>query len=265
MKPNNRILTALLASLALASSAHAASILSDDFEGYSAGSNLGAASDWNTRLRGLASDASYTISNTNDFGASNQFLEIVDGPDAFASAVHTTVIPANQAVTFSTHFIAANDQNFRFGFSSGTDEGTTLGSDIVARVSFTNGEITSDNSTAGYGTGFFTLNIAYEFKMVLNDSGASINYADRSLADNSFDVWIRDLNDSGSTYVGTSSFTSAAQYHSAVRSFNAPAPTVYIDNWSVDEGAIVTPIPEPSSLGLLGLALGGLLLRRRRA
>lgn len=250
----------LMAAISL-SSVNAASLLFDDFESYTAGSNLGAAANWNTDNRGGAP----AISNNNDFGASNQFVDFSDGSTTgFSSMVSTTSIASGQAFTFSLDFIAANDQGISFGLSAGTAANNVLGSDRVLRANLTNGSISGENETNGFGSGFFSLNTAYQLKLVVNDSGATVDYAGRSVADNSYDVWIRDLTASGSTYVGTGTFTSAAQYHTVGRSFNAPTPTTYIDNWSVEEGAIVTPVPEPSMVLLSGLG-SLLLLRRRRA
>lgn len=239
--------------------AQGANILLDTFESYSAGSNVGAATDWSTDNGGGTTN----VLAGNDFGPSNQFVSFNDanGTD-FIGMVHNTTIDAGQAVTFSLNFIGKNDQGISIGFSAGTAPNQALGSDRILRATLSNGSISGDNATDGFGSGFFNLDTAYELKLVVNDSGSSINYANRSLADNAYDVWIRDLNDSGSTYVGTGTFTSAAQYHSVARSFNGPTPNYYFDNWSVDEGAIVTPIPEPSA-ALLG-GLGALLLLRRR-
>lgn len=253
--------TLLLTALTFVLPASAANILFDDFESYTAGDNISGETNWNADNRAGAP----TTQDGNFFGATNQYAEINDGSTGgFSSMVHTTKIDAGQVVTFSLDFIAANDQGINFGFATSTAANQVLGStDRVFSASLTNGSIGGTNATSGFGAGFFNLDTAYELKVVLNDSGATVNYADRSLAALSYDVWIRDLVDSGSTYVGTGTFTSVAGgYNSAARSFNGPTPNYYIDNWSVDEGALVSPIPEPSIILLSGL--GSLLLLRRR-
>jgi MYXO-CTERM domain-containing protein len=247
---------------AMTLAAHGAVLISDDFESYSVGSSLGSAANWNIDNGAGAP----TISNASDFGASNKFVNFNDANSSdFSSMVHTTKIDSGQTVTLSLDFIATDDQSINFGFSSSTTANQVLGNSLVARTSLTDGAISGTNSTSGFGSGFFSLNTAYELKMVLNDSGATVNYANRSLADNSYDVWIRDLNDTGSTYVGTGTFTTVAGgYYTAARSFNSPTPTYYIDNWVVEEGAIVSPIPEPRAALLGGLGLLALLRRRRQ-
>lgn len=259
MKKRHLILSLSAATLAFPASA--ANILFDDFESYTVGSNISGQTNWNADNR-----AGNVTTQDANFGTSNQYAEINDtSGTGFSSMVHTTKIASGQAVTFSLDFIATNDQGINIGFATSTAENQVLGSsDRTFAASLTNGSIGGTNATNGFGSGFFALNVAYQLKMVLNDSGATVNYADRTLAANSYDVWIRDLTASGSTYVGTGTFDSVAGgYNSAARSFNTPTPNYYIDNWSVDEGAIVTPIPEPSVALLGGLGVLALLRRRR--
>ncbi len=259
MKRRHIILPLLTATLALPASG--ANILFDDFESYTVGSNIHDQTNWNADNRA----GNVTTQNTN-FGTSNKYAEIKDtSGTGFSSMVHKTKIESGQTVTFSLDFIASNDQGINFGFATSTAENQVLGSTNRAfSTSLTNGSIGGTNATGGFGSGFFALNAAYELKMVLNDSGATVNYAGRTLVDNSYDVWIRDLTVSGSTYVGTGTFdTVAGGYYSAARSFNGPTPTYYIDNWLVEEGAIVSPIPEPRAALLGGLGLLALLRRRR--
>ncbi len=260
IKLTRTLLAFVMGALISLPSAIAATIFSDNFESYTTGNNVGASTNWNTDNGGGTTN----ILNSNDFGPTNKFVQFNDSNTGdFVCLVNTTTISAGQAFTFSLDFIGKNDQGISIGLSAGTAANQALGSDRILRANLTNGAISGDNPTNGFGGGFFTLNTAYELKLVVNDSGAAINYANRSLADNAYDVWIRDLADTGSTYVGTGTFTSAAQYHTVARSFNGPTPNYYFDNWSVDQGAIVTPVPEPTAalLGGIGLLL---LLRRRR-
>ncbi|HSP42375.1 MAG TPA: hypothetical protein VLO11_05860 [Luteolibacter sp.] len=247
--------------------ANAANILSDTFDTYNVGTAINTTTNWNARSS--ANGGSVTVQGGDGFGTSNRYADFRDTSSAttngYSSMVHTTNIAAGQVVTFSLDFIAVNDQGINIGFATSSNESQVLGStDRVFSASLTNGSIGGLNATTGFGSGFFTLNTAYELSMVLNDSGATVNYANRSLADNSYDVWIRDLTASGSTYVGTGTFTSVAGgYYSAARSFNGPTPNYLIDNWNVDEGALVSPIPEPRAALLGGLGLLALLRRRR--
>lgn len=248
--------------------AGAANLLSDSFDSYTVGSNLDAASGWNARASG--NGGSVTVQGGDAFGASNRYVDFKDASTAttsgYSSMAHTTNIAAGQLVTFSLDFIAVNNQGINIGFATSSNSGQVLGStDRVVVASLTNGSITGLNSTSGFGSGFFTLNTAYKLEIVFNDSGSAVSYAGRSLADNSYDVWIRNLTAEGSTFVGTGTFTSVAGgYYSAARSFNSPTPNYLIDNWLVQTGAIVTPIPEPTT-ALAGLLLGLGLLRRRRS
>lgn len=261
-----RSLPLVLLACLLTAHVQSANILSDDFEGYTVGTAINTTANWNAR--GSGNGGSVTVEGSDGFGTSNRYADFKDASSAtssgYSSMVHTTSINAGQLVTFSFDFIAVNDQQINVGFATSTNESQVLGStDRVFSASLTNGSISGLNATNGFGSGFFTLNTAFELKIVFNDSGATVNYADRSVADNSYDVWIRDLTAAGSTYVGSGTFTSVAGgYYSAARSFNGPTPNYLIDNWSVDTGALVTAIPEPS-ITLLG-GLGCLLLLRRR-
>lgn len=262
LKKIRPLLLCLTACAITAGTANATVVLSDDFESYTANAAL-PTTDWDVRTTVPA--ATYTILNSSEFGSPNQFVDFDDNTGSgFGNMIHKTSLAGGGAYTFSLDFIhTTSGSGIQFGFSAGADVGTALGSDTIARVSLNDGDITGTNSSSGFGTGFFNLNDAYELKMVLNDSGSNIDYAGRSLADNAYDVWIRDLTDSGSTYVGTGTFTTSTQYYTAARSFNSPTPTTYIDNWLVETGAVVTPIPEPGTLMLLGL--GAFVMLRRQS
>lgn len=251
--------------------AHAAILLSDNFETYSAGNQLGTSGTPWTRTDNKTAKSTMFVRDDGTaapFGASNQYLELVDtgtvtSPGEYLRIQSGTYTQASNALTtlqFDFFEPIGGGSNFGFGFAMTNNDLNTAGSRL--RLTLNDGTIGGSGFTAANNS--YSLNTAYTIYVIFNDTVSGTVYDGGTVAAGTADVWFSLLGGGSMTFAGSAAVqnSQAASYSVAFRTFNGDVQDMHIDNVSLFEGAAVVPEPSTGCIALLGSLL--LLGRRRR-
>lgn len=247
---------------------HAAVLFSDDFESYDADANLPGASQWNVDGR-----ANYMVVRDEDtatpFGAPNHYLQLNDtgsGNGDFLRVLTPNLAGTHNAVTtlqfdFYEPSTGGND-SIIFGYA-GID-----GPRYDLNAGGGRARATLDDGTIGMVSGGHTteydMDTAYTIYLIFNDTATDFSYGGGSVAAFTAHLWFEELGSGVFNFAGVIDAANNPDtdgYKVGFRTFNGPQQEIWVDNFSVYEGAPAA-IPEPTS-ALLG-GLGFLMLLRRR-
>jgi len=245
-----RLIIPALIALALSTTAHAATVVSDTFS--TQGDLSGDALEVDNST-GSPSTWEVTVTQTGAFTAdSSGFANLTNSDTAFGDQLHAH---ANNlggltlgTVSFDLRWVSEpNSQSVILRLA--TDSFGTTNETIVHQY----GASRSDLGVA--------LNEWVDFDLIFNQSGSSQSYGSETINNDEMDVWVNgsrvatvvNFNDDGPINdIGWSMFDASAGL------------SVQIDNFVVED-IIVNPIPAPAALPA-GLAMLGLItMRRRRA
>jgi MYXO-CTERM domain-containing protein len=270
--PNHFPLAMLFPALALVTSTHAATLLTDDFESRSLGA-LAQTSPWTTVS--LITSATATVTNSGTpFGSSTKYLSLSDPSDAAPTQTSSIRIQSgniteayNTLTTLKFDFYepAGGASVLRFGYALASSDLNGTGSRI--NLTLDDGTISGTGFTSS-GNNTYSLTTAYTIYVIFNDTASGINYGGGTVAAGSADVWFEVLGNGAQTFAGTAlvqnSLTPTTSYRVGFRTFTGDVQDMYIDNVSLFEGAAaIVPVPEPGAALLGGLGLLALLRRRR--
>jgi len=248
--------------------AQGAILFSDDFESYSANSNIGT-TIW-TETTGRASYMTVRNETTaTPFGTPNQYAQLADtggGNGDFIRLMSPQLGGTYNAVsTLQFDFYeptGGGNSVMRFGYAG--DDGNRLdlnsgGGRNVATLN--NGTIAG--VTGGVST-TYSMDTAYTIYMIFNDTASTVSYIGGSIAAFTAHVWFEQLGSGALIFAGSSTAANSQDtdgYAIGFRTFNAELQEVWVDNVVVFEGAAAIPEPTTALLGGLGMLA---LLRRRR-
>ncbi|MET0263478.1 MAG: PEP-CTERM sorting domain-containing protein [Rariglobus sp.] len=284
-----RISLRLLPLLALSlTAAHAATILTENFNSYTPGvlPTGPAPGIWANPSPGIIDDndslfTRVVTDTTNRFGqgTSNQYLRLADTSNANSALNYNLAIndkPIGQVGTLSFNFYdpsgdGAQGNGWLLRIGTGAGNGATAFGLFLMngqlRVATTNN--VEPNSTA-FAT--YALDTVHSLTVFFNSSSSAVSYGTNSLAANTMDVWLNGtiiatgLARSGGT-VGDQTIDSFG----FTRKVSGTAGSDFVgelllDNIAAYSGVETSAIPEPSSIALLGGAgvMFAALLRRRR-
>lgn len=256
------LITYTLGLCLLGVTSQAQEIFFDDFESDTVGAEP---AGWDT----VTGTDLITVQDTGaPFGSPNKYVRFADISTGGLSLFKQTTAINDILSTFSFDFYeptgsanavlslgyttATGDINASAALRLGLDDGT---------ISFSSGEVTA-------GTKTYSLDTAYRFFLIVNDTAGPIGYtgpggSSETLALNEYDVYFQQFGSSTITYAGTGvndSTDSLGRF--GYRTFSTGDQDFYLDNVLVAEGAV---IPEPSTYGaLLGSLALLVVLRRRR-
>ena len=267
-----RILTAAVAAtLFFGSAAHAAVI--SNFEADTVGANP---SNPPFDAQSLNSASKVRDQTTSALlGSPNQFMQL-NGAGLLLLSNQPSLTGA--VTTFSFDFVDVSGTTgtsaLNFGYTgAGQDlNGGQPAGNSVFRVTLNNNGQIVDNINGNASLGTYSEDTAYTIYAAVNKSGAAVSptgYSapDGTLGDNEADFFLKLAGSTAApTYLGTAALTSNAPGRLGFRSFGGTDGTnFYVDNLNLVTGVdgALTSVPEPASLGLLGLAGVGLLRRRR--
>lgn len=269
MKSPSHILSACVVFVAMMHSTSAAILLSDDFESYTAGNQLGTNATWATVANNTANSTKFIRDEgtATPFGSPNQYLELRDTgsnttPAEYLRIQTTTQTAASAELTtiqFDFFEPTGGSNNLGFGLAMTNNDLNTGGSRI--RLTLNNGTIGGTGFTASSNS--YSLNTAYTMYVVFNDTASAVSYDGGTVAAFTADVWFQSLSGGGLVFAGSADAQNnqTASYSFVFRTFNADQQSMNVDNFSWYEGAAA--IPEPSSALMGGLGLFFLLRRRR--
>ena len=267
------ILSAAVAATLLAGSVANAAVIAN-FEGDTVGANPS-----NPPFDGLTLNSNSKVRNQTTsalLGSPNQFMQL-NGSGLSLLSNQTSVSGA--VTTFSFDYVdvsgGTGTSALNFGYSAAGQDlngGATAPTNTVFRVTlFNNGQIL-DNVNGNAVLGTYVEDTAYTIYAAVNKSGAAVSptgYSapDGTLGNNEADFFLKQTGSTAApVYLGTAALTATAPGRLGFRSFNNTDGTnFYLDNLNLVTGVdgALTTVPEPASLGLIGLAGLGLLRRRR--
>jgi hypothetical protein len=262
-------IVSIMTSLGIA--AQGAILFSDDFESYSPNSNIG--TDTWTLSTGVASYMTVRNQTTaTPFGTPNQYAQLADTGTASSPVAQFIRLMSpqlggtyNTVTTLQFDFYeptGGGDQAMRFGFAG--FDGTRLDLNAGGNRAFASLNNGSIGGVSGGNNTSYSLDTAYTFFMILNDTAASVNYAGGSITAFTAHVWYEALGSGAPVFAGSIAAANAQNtsgYGIGFRTFNADLQEAWIDNVVVFEGAAAIPEPTTALLGGLGMLA---LLRRRR-
>lgn len=244
---------------------HAQTIFYDDFESDTVGAEP---AGWNT----VSGTDNITVQDTGaPFGSPNQYLRFADLSTGGLSLFKQTTEIDGILSTFAFDFYEPSAGSANAGISMGyTTSSGDLNSSAAFRLTLDDGTIVFASGEVTAGTKTYSLDTAYRFYLIVNDTAGSVGYtgpggSSETLALNEFDVYFQELGSATITYAGTGFNDSTDSVgRLGYRTFSTGDQDVYLDNVLVAQGAA---IPEPSVYALLGgsLALLTVLRRRRKA
>lgn len=262
---NSKILYSLIIVGAMAvSTASAATLIFEDYDTAGTGSD---GSGW-----GLGT----VTTDTGDIfgaGTSNNYLDI-DNNNIGVNQYSPSFTNDTGILSYSFNFIVAatsTDDELAMVLNNGTNT-----ADIVWEMRLRDNQVAMIGSN-GASAPSLTAGRLYKIDMVTNTSGAAVTYnagalGTQTLANNRFDAYLTD------TVTGSNSlqFASEATFRSdgqiagsstivttnlMFRNHASRPVDIQLDNVTLET---ISAIPEPTSVSLMGLMLGGALLRRRR-
>ncbi len=255
--------------LATAITANAAVIFQDNFESHALNATLPTGGNW-VNVSGVSGGNSANVVNSGTpFGATTKYLQYADTSATTVLRVQSqTYASASNALTtlsfdyFEPATGGSNALNVGYAIDS-TDLGTSINARM--RMTLNNGTVGATGGISG-GTGTsYSMDTAYRFYMIFNDSATSANYLGGSVAAGTAHIWFENLTSNAVTFAGIANaqntLTSETSYNVAFRTSGADIQSAYIDNVLFETGAAAIPEPGHAFLGCLG---GLLLLRRRR-
>lgn len=252
----------IAAGVGTSASAATISVVNETFDGYNTG-NLAGQGGW-TALSAAGTNpiqvtagksASLTTSGEDDYLAFT--ASGVTGPaqvshDDGGSLTTSFTLTTSAAQATGDYFLhvstpAGGNNFYQRVFAKSTTGGYLLG--LV--------DTSGTGSTVSYGTTVLNLNQTYNVAVTWNFVAGANN--------DTFGLTV-----DGNSYLNTT-WTSASAEPTTIQAINlrqgtaSQAPTVVVDNLNVSAAnAAVAAVPEPTSLALVGIAGGSLLIRRRR-
>lgn len=269
MKKAATHLLAATASFAFTISASASVIFTDDFE---TGETVGSApadSNWVPVQGGIIVRDSTTEA---PFGAGNQYLEVEgrqSGGNGFSFARNESLTGNLATVSFDFSWDGDNTDSYMRWTLRG-DNGTN-NLRPLHRIDVGGGA--NDIAVVASGATGPQVNVdtPYRFDVVFNFTGsatAAYNGAN-TVAANSMDLWIDGvlvIDDEAFDRGNNANNTAFTDFGFWAQTGTDPTfGNFYFDNYQVEDMAVVTAIPEPSSFALIGLGVLGLLGRRKRS
>lgn len=258
------LFTCVMCLFVLNSITRATPIFTDDFESDTVGTEP---ANWDS----VGGTVNILVSNSGTpFGPSNQYVNYSDLSTGGLSLFKQSTAIEGIVSTFAFDYYEPSggpNATVNIGYTTASGD---INSGAAWRTSLDDGSIIFASGEVTAGTKTYSLDTAYRFYYVVNDTNASQGYTvpgvgAASLAVGEFDVYFRPLSSSALTYAGTGvNNTSLSLGRLGYRTFSTGDQVFYLDNVDVSTGAVLA-IPEASSLVLL---LGGLLgcgLRQRRS
>jgi hypothetical protein len=208
------------------------------------------------------------------FGSPNQYLQYDDNSTGNTVQItsQTYTAASNALTTLSFDFlepdVADRNQQMKTGYA--IDSGGLVSAATRQAVSFNNGvlgDLTGDSPTSTT----YSMDTAYRFYMIFNDTASSVSYAGGSILGGDAHVWLKNLSTGVNTFAGISSsdnvgIVEETSYNVGFRAGSSgDRQAINIDNFSLDTGAAA--IPEPGTYALIfgALARGFAASRRRQS
>ncbi len=211
-----------------------------------------------------------TAGDPFSLGAGNQYVihRDADNDDGAVAGLMNSV-GALDGGLFSINFLfyepGADGLNDSILVRVGPD---TNSNNAAVDISLNNGTLNATNATAVSNA--YALNSFYAMDIVGNESGASVNYEGKSLANNRYDVWLTDSSGSSSLVLSDVLFRSTGETLDSFffQTFSSAQQEIYYDNLTItdNEAVVIGVIPEPATSALLlgGTLAFGAMFRRRR-
>ncbi len=238
----------------------AATLFSDDFESDTVGTEP---ASWDT----VSGTVNILVADDGIFGSPNQYVHFNDvgsgGLSLFKQLPEIDGIVSTFAFDFYEPTVAGANATLSVGY-------TAAGGDINAtaawRIVLDDGAITFSSGEVAAGTKSYSLDTAYRFYITINDTLSEVDYSSPSggvetLGVGQFNVFFRPLSSSVFTYAGTGvNDTSDVVGRLGFRTFSSGDQVFSIDDVLISS---VSPIPEPTTLGMFLAGLGALAACRR--
>ena len=239
-----------------------------DAEGQTVGSGPG--SPWGNNADAIVRDDG----TATPFGAGNQFIEAgsrVDGAGngfRFLNVTDTVGSSPVERIQFQAYMPTGSFQNlFRLAIR-GDDATNSQRALRTYNIDTVGGNLTVDG-TDDPGSGSLAFDTVYNFDIIANISGSTFNSGGFNVADRTFDLFINgvQIEDDLALNQNTGFNTNINEVGFWQQSVGgnttdvADRSTTYIDNVQFTS---LTAIPEPTSLLVIGLAVTGFVVRRKR-
>ncbi len=270
MNLDHKILMAALTvsiTAALSASAYGDVVFSEDFNSLTNGTGITASNtDYTDFFNGSGASQTAATDAGDLFGegTSNIYNRTLDSSSTNSARINANNLAAGDLVTYSWDFNDSGTSGYAFRLSTAND----AQSNYSVQVNFNPSTGTIIDVASAYST-----NTTYRVDVVANTGGSTVNFLDgygdgRSVSADSFSVFLTNLTTNVQTVVkdnvvfnGTES---GAGFDSiAFQTFNGSAGVnLAWDNVVLLDEALVTVVPEPASLALMGL--GSLLILGRR-
>lgn len=222
-----------------------AQLFVDDFESYTAGSNLNTSGPWGTTSLADAPIVVGDETTVTPFGNPNRYLDFNDNSSTASVRVQSNNIgAASGALT-----------TFLFDFNEPT---SSLAGGMTVGYSITNGDLNTSGSRMRVtlddgiisgisgGTATYSLDTSYRLYLIFNDTASPVSYNNgtSTVASGDGHVWLEPVG-GPAVFAGSRSAenTQTGSYRIGLRSFSSNLQQVLIDNVMLEEGISLPGYP----------------------